>query len=261
MMMRIFGRAQGKEVARRLAFFCLGSERLPRQPGVPAGPERFQPPTRDTHNQLALVWPPFRALQMASAEMLLWSCSAHNRLQLRKLLKASVTSAVKTMKSHFFTQVPHSDPRNPQNASWGKEPISFSCLSSLGVLSGYSDASGSRPPPGLWLMLLVPREGQLSAGLSDPPPLKVPKPWRLEPRSPCSWSQRFGQNGPAHSATCWSVIARRSGLPAREEGAWLLIIPDCSSQPPHKHLIYSLHPSHTSNVQGRKTGGEEKHKR
>ena len=148
-MMRIFGRAQGKEVARRLAFFCLGSERLPRQPGVPAGPERFQPPTRDTHNQLALVWPPFRALQMASAEMLLWSCSAHNRLQLRKLLKASVTSAVKTMKSHFFTQVPHSDPRNPQNASWGKEPISFSCLSSLGVLSGYSDARGSRPPPGL----------------------------------------------------------------------------------------------------------------
>lgn len=140
-MMGIFGRAQGKEVARRLAFFCLGSERLPRQPGVPAGPERFQPSTRDTHNQLALVWPPFRALQMASAEMLLWSCSAHNRLQLRKLLKASLTSAVKTMKSHFFTQVPHSDPRNPQNASWGKEPISFGCLSSLGVLSGHSDAS------------------------------------------------------------------------------------------------------------------------
>ena len=126
---------------------------------------------------------------------------------------------------------------------------------------GSAQAAVSCPPPGLWLMLLVPREGQLSAGLSDPPPLKVPKPWRLEPRSPCSWSQRFGQNGPAHSATCWSVIARRSGLPAREEGAWLLIIPDCSSQPPHKHLIYSLHPSHTSNFQGRKTGGEEKHKR
>lgn len=148
-MMGIFGRAQGKEVARRLAFFCLGSERLPCQPGVPAGPGRFQPPTRDTHNQLALVWPPFRALQMASAEMLLWSCSKHNQLQLRKLLKAFVTSAVKTMKSHFFTQVPPSDPPNPQNASWGKEPISFGCLSSLGGLSGYSDTRGSRPPPGL----------------------------------------------------------------------------------------------------------------
>ena len=147
-MMGIFGRAHGKEVARSLAFFCLGSERLPRQPGVPASPGQFQPPTRDTHNQLALVWPPFWALQMASAEMLLWSCSKHNRLQLRKHLKAFVTSVVKTMKSHFFTQVPHSDPRNPQNASWGNEPISLGCLSSLVVLSGHSDSYGSRPPTG-----------------------------------------------------------------------------------------------------------------
>lgn len=54
-VMRVFGRAHRKEVARRLAFFCLGSERLPCQPGVPASPGRFQPPTRDTYNQLALV--------------------------------------------------------------------------------------------------------------------------------------------------------------------------------------------------------------
>lgn len=83
---------------------------------------------------------------MASAEMLLWSCSEHNRLQLRKLLKAFVTSVVKTMKSHFFTQVPHSDPRNPQNASWGKEPISLGCLSSLVVLSGHSDSMAAVHP-------------------------------------------------------------------------------------------------------------------
>lgn len=148
-MMRVFGRAHRKEAARRLAFFCLGSERLPCQPGVPASPGRFQPPTRDTYNQLALVWPPFRALQMASAKMLLWSCSEHNQLQLRKLLKALVTSVVKTMKSHFFTQVPTSDPQSPQNTSWGKEPISSGCLSSWVVLSGHSDSCGSHPPTGL----------------------------------------------------------------------------------------------------------------
>ena len=148
-MMRVFGGAHRKEVAGRLAFFCLGSERLPCQPGVPASPGRFQPPTRDTYNQLALVWPPFRALQMASAKMLLWSCSEHNQLQLRKLLKALVTSVVKTMKSHFFTQVPTSDPQSPQNTSWGKEPISSGCLSSWVVLSGHSDSCGSRPPTGL----------------------------------------------------------------------------------------------------------------
>lgn len=52
------------------------------------------------------------------------------------------------MKSHFFAKVP-SDPWNPQNASWGKEPISIGCLSSLAVLSSHNDSCGSRPPTGL----------------------------------------------------------------------------------------------------------------
>lgn len=85
---------------------------------------------------------------MAPARKRLWSCSKHDQLQPRKLLKTFVTPEVKTLKSHFFTKVP-SDPWNPQNVSRGKEPISLGCLSSLVVPSSHNDSCGSGPPTSL----------------------------------------------------------------------------------------------------------------
>lgn len=51
----------------------------------------------------------------------------------------------------------------------------------------------SSPPPNPPGMLLVPREGQLFARLSDSPPLKAPEPWGLKTEAPAvalrGWSK------------------------------------------------------------------------
>lgn len=118
-MTGIFGRAHVKEVGRN-AGFPSPRERADASPArissrcseISASHPRHTQPISPCLDSLL-------ALQMASARTSPWSCPKHDRLQPRKLLKKLVTSAVKTVKPHFFTQIP-SDPRNPQNTSWGK---------------------------------------------------------------------------------------------------------------------------------------------
>lgn len=118
-MTGIFGRAHVKEVGRN-AGFPSPRERADASPArissrcseISASHPRHTQPISPCLDSLL-------ALQMASARTSPWSCPKHDRLQPRKLWKKLVTSAVKTVKPHFFTQIP-SDPRNPQNTSWGK---------------------------------------------------------------------------------------------------------------------------------------------